>query len=86
VRGRLILATFALCGVALAATASFAATQPRRYTRAATRGCLLRLPNSVAGLPPTGPPVPPTLSVYRLARLSFFKRVPDARVSLKSLA
>ena len=76
------------------------------------------LPNSVAGLPPATPPVPPALFVDALARdaistwgvgqptprahkqlgawygsgtyqgiiLSFFKSVPDARASLKSLA
>jgi len=78
----------------------------------------MSLPNAVAGLPPTRPPVPSALFVYTLAHddevtagvvgppprahkqlgawyggrtyqgiiLSFFKSIPDARASLKSLA
>jgi hypothetical protein len=79
----------------------------------------MRLPDSIAGLPPAKPPVPPALFVYALTHddvstwgvgvgqrprahkqlgawygdrryqgiiLSFFKSVPDASASLKSLA
>lgn len=113
-----MLATMALSGVALAATASGAAAQAPVYTLAATQSCLTGLPSTVAGPPPARPPVPTALFVYALARddistwgvgqrprrahtqlgawygdgryqgiiLSFFKSVPDARASLKSLA
>src|SRR6266699_2375878 len=38
------------------------------YTRAATQSCLTALPNAVAGLPPTTPPIPPRLFIYTLVR------------------
>jgi hypothetical protein len=63
-----MLATVALGGVALAATASGAAAQAPLYTLAATQSCLTGLPNAVAGLPAARPPVPPALFVYALAR------------------
>ena len=107
-----------LGGAAVAATASGAAEKEPVYTLAATQSCLARLPNSIAGLPPARPPVPPALFIYALAHdvistaegvgprprahkqlgawygegryqgiiLSFFKSVPDARASLKTLA
>src|SRR5438309_439829 len=49
------------------ATAPGAAAKASVYTLAATRSCLSALPNAVAGLPPTTPPVPPMLFVYALA-------------------
>jgi hypothetical protein len=113
-----MLAIMAVGGGALVLTAPGAAAQTRLYNLAATQSCLTRLPNSVAGLPPARPPVPPTLFVSALARddvstsegvgprprghkqlgtwygdgtyqgiiLSFFKDVPDAHGSLKTLA
>jgi hypothetical protein len=117
VERRLVLTTVALVGVALLTGASVAAKQSALYTRAATRSCLLRLPGSIAGLPPAQPPSSRAFFVYPLRRddlstatfgprprphsqlgawwgarkyrgifFSFFKRVPDARASLKSLA
>ncbi len=119
-----LLAVIVVGAVGLAATAmaasraSRAAPEAPSYTRAATRACLMRLPNAIAGLPPARPPVPPALFLYALAHddvstwgigqppprahtqlgvwygeeryqgiiLSFFKRVADARASLKPLA
>jgi hypothetical protein len=63
----LILVAVALGGAAVAATASGAAAKEPAYTRVATQSCLARLPNSIAGLPPARPPVPPALFVYALA-------------------
>lgn len=48
--------------VAIAATRGSAASRP--YTLAATRSCLLGLPESLSGLPPATPPAPPALFVY----------------------
>jgi hypothetical protein len=105
----------ALAGTAVAGTSSDAASRAPLYTRAATRACLVALPNAVPGLPPATPPVPSALFVYALKRdalstagpaplahtqlgawygqrkyagiiLSFFRSVPAARSSLKSLA
>jgi hypothetical protein len=63
------LATVAVGGVALAAAAvaSGGISQPP-YTRAATQSCLTALPNSITGLPPATPPVPPALFVDALSR------------------
>jgi hypothetical protein len=47
-------------------TAVSAATAPV-YTLAATQACLTRLPETIVGLPPTTPPIPPALFVYPLA-------------------
>jgi hypothetical protein len=52
---------------ALAFTATASAGPAPLYTLAATQSCLTKLPNAVAGLPPTKPPVPPALFVYTLA-------------------
>jgi hypothetical protein len=63
---RAVLVAFALLiGVATASEA--AADAPAPYARGATQSCFMALPNTVAGLPPTTPPVPPTLFVYALA-------------------
>jgi hypothetical protein len=114
---KLIVVAVALAGAALAPTTSGAAEKAPLHTVAATKACLTALPNAVAGLPPTTPPVQPALFVYALTRdalstgsfgprprahkqlgvwsggrgyegivLSFFKSVPDARASLKTLA
>jgi hypothetical protein len=53
--------------VPVAAAADAPAPAPL-YTLAATKSCLTRLPNAVAGLPPATPPVPPALFVDALAR------------------
>jgi hypothetical protein len=68
VERRLVLATVALGGVALLASASVSAKQSPLYTRAATRSCLLRLPGSIDGLPPAQPPSSRALFVYPLRR------------------
>jgi hypothetical protein len=62
-----MLAGIAFVGGALAASAG-AVTQTPVYTRAATQGCLDRLPQAVAGLPPVTPPVPRVLFIYALTR------------------
>ena len=62
-----MLAGIALVGGALVASAG-AVTQTPVYTRAATQGCLDRLPQAVAGLPPVTPPVPRVLFIYALTR------------------
>jgi hypothetical protein len=64
----LLVMTVALGGTAVAATVSGAAPRTPLYTLAATQSCLTALPNAVAGLPPTTPPVPPALFVYALTR------------------
>lgn len=64
--GRQLLGVLALGVLGLTATAS-AATAPL-YTLAATEACLTRLPNTIVGLPPTTPPIPPVLFVYALSR------------------
>lgn len=62
-RELLIATLVALGGAAVVATASRAAADPPADTRAATQSCLMALPNAVAGLPPTTPPVPSRLFV-----------------------
>ena len=116
-RGHL-LTMLAVGASGLVATVPATAAPAPLYTRAATKSCLTRLPNAVAGLPPATPPVPPALFVDALAHedistgegegprprahtqlgtwygdgsyqgiiLSFFKTVPDAQASLKTLA
>lgn len=61
----IVEALAALGAFAFTATASAVPAPP--YTLAATQSCLTKLPNAVAGLPPTKPPVPPALFVYALA-------------------
>jgi len=63
-----MLAIMAMGGGTLALTAPGNAAQAPLYTLAATQSCLTRLPNSIVGLPPARPPVPPALFVYALAR------------------
>jgi len=69
-----LLAVVVVGSVGLAATGmaaarlSRAAAEAPLYTRAATRACLMRLPNAIAGLPPARPPVPSALFVYALTR------------------
>jgi hypothetical protein len=58
----LVLASLIVGGATAGAVA-----KPPVYTLAATQSCLTALPNAVAGLPPTTPPVPPALFVYALA-------------------
>jgi hypothetical protein len=62
-----IAVTVGLAAAAVAAAPSGAAVNARNYTRTATQACLTALPNAVAGLPPTTPPVPPMLFVQALA-------------------
>jgi hypothetical protein len=58
------LAIVALSGVSLLATAFSGAAAPRLYSAGATKTCLESRPDSIAGLPPANPPVPPALFVY----------------------
>jgi hypothetical protein len=64
--GLVIGAAVALGGAAIAATAAGAVPKAPAYSLAATQSCLTALPNTVVGLPPATPPVPPTLFVYAL--------------------
>jgi|GEM_PF-3539376 len=59
-----VVALALLLGIA---TAPGAVAKAPFYSLVATQSCLTALPNAVAGLPPTTPPVPPTLFVYALA-------------------
>jgi hypothetical protein len=67
VAGWLVVFAVAPGGAAVAATTSGAAVREPIYTLAGTRSCLVRLPDSVGGLPPARPPVPPALFVDALA-------------------
>ena len=67
-----ILTTVVLAGVSLAATACEGSDPPRLYTAAATKACLNRLPDAIAGLPPATPPRPPALFVYSFPRDRWF--------------
>jgi hypothetical protein len=58
------VAIVALSGVSLLATAFSGTASPRLYSVVATRTCLESRPDSIAGLPPANPPVPPALFVY----------------------
>jgi hypothetical protein len=76
VAGWLVVFAVVLGGAAVAARVAGAAVREPIYTLAGTRSCLVRLPNSVGGLPPARPPVPSALFVDALARdaLSTFGR------------
>jgi hypothetical protein len=60
-------AATALGALALFAADTAAATPPP-YSPASTYACLARLPDSIVGLPPATPPVPPALFVDALDR------------------
>lgn len=57
----------ALGGATACTRAPGAAAKAPAYTLAGTQACLTALPNAVAGLPPTTPPVRPTFFVFALA-------------------
>jgi hypothetical protein len=62
---RTVAVAVALGGISLVAVVSASSGgSPRPYTVAATKACLLGLPDAVVGLPPATPPVPPALFVY----------------------
>ena len=61
-------ASVALASLIVASTTAGSVAQKPVYTPAATQSCLTALPNAVAGLPPTTPPVPPRLFIYSLVR------------------
>jgi hypothetical protein len=67
VAGSRFVAIVALGGAALVATAISGAAPPM-YSVGATRTCLENRPDSIAGLPPANPPVPPALFVYSFPR------------------
>ena len=66
--GSRFVAIVALSGVSLLATSFSGAAAPPMYSVGATRTCLENRPDSIAGLPPANPPVPPALFVYSFPR------------------
>jgi hypothetical protein len=66
-RAQISAAVVALASLIVSSATAGAVAKAPLYTLAATQFCLTALPNAVAGLPPTTPPIPPTLFVYALA-------------------